>query len=248
MSQQFKKNYHSSPPPRRARGICCHFNAQASSLRILLCAIFFFAAVMPLMCQTGNTTASLSCWEGKDRSNFQSRRAKTATAKANGGFAYAETIAEASKDMGDAQFCKNRVQLFYSKDGNDYKVVYEKTGLEDQGVGIRVLGWSHTGNQLLIEVGVWGYDRDADVVKSALALDSATGQVRELPLSDAFERVLGKDCEFDSSVVGWANDDSVLVRVAKTPTTARYNQTFCVDKPTVYAFNLQSGKLQRSGP
>jgi hypothetical protein len=219
-----------------------------STSKILLHCAFLFASALPLMCQTGNNTASLSCWEGKDRSNFQSRRAKTPTAKSSGGFAYAEAIAEATKDMGDAQFCKNKVQLFYSKDGSDYKVVYEKAGLEDQGVGIRVLGWSHTGNQLLIEVAVWGYDRDVDVVKSALALDSTTGKVRELPLPDAFERVLGKDCEYDSSVVGWGSDDSVLVRVGKTPTTTRYNQTFCVDKPTVYAFNLQSGNLQRSGP
>lgn len=215
--------------------------------RLLLCSAFIVTLTPRLVCQGGNT-ASLSCWEGKDRSNFQSRKAKSATAKASGGFAYAETVAEASKDMGDAQFCKNKVQLFYSKDGNDYKVAYQKTGLEDQGVGIRVLGWSHTGTQLLLEVTVWGYDRDMDVVKSALALDSATAEVKELPLSDAFERLLGRDCEYDSSVVGWGNDDSVLIRVGKTSATTRYNQTFCVDKPTVYAFNMRSGSLARSSP
>src|SRR5215475_1843740 len=174
------------------------FISQTPLWKILLC-LGCLAMPVPLACQTGNT-AFLSCWEGKDHSNFQSRRAKTPTAKSSGGWAYAEAVAEATKDMGDAQFCKNKVQLFYSKDGSDYKVVFEKAGLEDQGVGIRVIGWSHTGNQLLIEVGVWGYDRDMDVVKSALALDSATGQVRELPLADAFEHVLGKDCEYDSSV------------------------------------------------
>jgi len=217
-------------------------------MKLTASLVFALLAVPQLVCQGGNNTASLSCWEGKDRSNFQSRHVKSSTAKASGGFAYAETTAEASKDLGDSQLCKNKVQLFYSKDGNDYKVVYEKAGLEDQGVGIRVLGWSHTGTQLLIEVAVWGYDRDMDVVKSAFALDSATGQVRELPLSDAFEKVLGKDCEFDSSVVGWSSDDNVLVRVAKTPATTRYNQTFCVDKPTVYAFNTRSGSLERSSP
>lgn len=226
------------------------FNRQPaiSAIKGLLCSAFLLAAALPLTCQTANNTAALSCWEGKAHGNFQSRRAKTPTSKSSGGFAYAETIAEASTDMGQAQFCKNRVQLFYSKDGRDYRVAYEKAGLEDQGVGIRVVGWSHTGSHLLIEVGVWGYDRDADVVKSALMLDSTTGQVRELPLPDAFERVLGKDCEYDSSVVGWGSDDSVLVRVAKTPMTTRYQQTFCVDKPTVYAFNLQNGSLERSAP
>lgn len=217
-------------------------------MKLTVSLLFALVAIPQLVCQSGNNTASLTCWEGKDRSNFQSRHAKSSTAKASGGSAYAETTAEATKDMGDAQFCKNKVRLFYSKDGNDYKVVYEKAGLEDQGVGIRVLGWSHSGTQLLVEIAVWGYDRDMDVVKSALALDSATSEVRELPLSDAFERVLGKDCEFDSSVVGWSNEDNVLIRVAKTSATTRYNQTFCVDKPTVYAFNTRSGTLERSAP
>lgn len=206
-----------------------------------LCCILLFASPWLL-----GQTSSLSCWEGKNRTNFQSREAKTPIAKSSGGFAYGETYAEASSVSESGQLCKNRVQLFYSRDGNDYKVVYEKTGLEDQGVGIRVIGWSRSGKQLLIEMSIWGYDTEADTTKSALLLDSSTAQVKELPLPDAFERVLGKDCEFDSSVIGWGANESVLVRVSKTPSTSRYEQTFCVEKPTVYAFNLQTGELSRS--
>ena len=194
----------------------------------------------PVVAQTGTNTFSLSCWETRRGGTFQSRQAKTPVVKSSAGSAYAEVIAEASTDAGQAQFCKNTVRLFYAKDGSKYNIVYEKAGLEDQGVGIRILGWSHAGTQLLVEVGVWGYDRDVEVVKSALALDADTGQVRELPLPDAFERVLGKDCEFDSSVVGWGVDDSVLVRIGKTPATTRYQQTFCVDKPTLYSFKCQA--------
>ena len=155
--------------------------------------------------------------------------------------------AEASTDAVGAEFCKNTAQLFYSKDGKDYKSVYMKAGLEDQGVGIRMIGWSHNGTSLLIELSVWGYDRDTDVVKSALMLDASAAEVRELPLDDAFEHVLGKDCEFDSSLVGWQTDESILVRVTKTPATNRYEQTFCVEKPTVFSFNLKNGTMQRSG-
>lgn len=191
-------------------------------------------------------TSSLSCWEGRNRTNFQTRQAKTAVFKSRVGSAYAEVVAEASTDAGGAEFCKNTAQLFYSRNAKDYKIVYTKAGLEDQGVGLRVIGWSHNGSSLLIELSVWGYDRDTEVVKSALMLDGNTGQVRELPLDDAFEHALGKDCEFDSSVLGWQTDESILLRVTKTPPTTRYEQTFCVDKPTIYSFNVRDGRMQRS--
>jgi hypothetical protein len=154
-----------------------------------------------------------------------------------------EVTAEASSDSGQAQFCKNKAQLFYAKEGSNYRMVYEKPGLDDQGVGMRLLGWSHNGTQLLMELSVWGYDSDAYIAKSALVLESNTIQVHELPLDDAFQHFFGKDCEFDFSVVGWEVDDSVLLRVTKTAPTTHYQQTFCVQKPTVYAFNQQTRTL-----
>lgn len=198
-------------------------------------------SAIPLLCQTD--TSSLSCWESRRNGTFQTRRAKTPIAKSGAGSAYAEVTAEASTDSGQAQFCKNRVQLFYARDGSNYKVAYEKAGLDDQGVGIHVLGWSHNGMQLLMEITVWGYDRDGDPVKSAWVLDSKSVQVTELPLDDAFQRLFGKDCEFESSVLGWQEDDGVLIRVNKTPPTKRYQQTFCVQKPTVYAFSQATGTV-----
>lgn len=194
-----------------------------------------------------NPASSLSCWEGKTHTNFQSRQEKTPVLRSNGGFAYAEVFAEASLISDTGQLCKNKAELFYSKTGSGYKLVYEKDGLEDQGVGMRVIGWSHNGKQLLIELTVWGYDSEADPTRSALVFDSTAAQVKELPLNDAFERVLGRDCEFDSSLVGWGSNDNVLVRVTKTPLTSRYEQTFCVNKPTIYSFNMQDGTMQRSG-
>lgn len=202
--------------------------------------------VVPLGLQSQNNPASsLSCWEGKTHTSFQSRQEKTPVAKSNGGFAYAEVFAEASTISEIGQLCTNKAKLFYSQTGSDYKLVYEKDGLEDQGVGMRVLGWSHTGKQLLIELTVWGYDSEGDPSRSALVFDSTAGQIKELPLSDAFERVLGKDCEYDSTLAGWGANDHVLVRVTKTPATSRYEQTFCVEKPTVYNFNMQDGTMQK---
>jgi hypothetical protein len=95
---------------------------------------------------------------------------------------------------------------------------------------------------------VWGYDSDAFVVKSALVLDSSSSQVRELPIDDAFQRFFGKDCEFDFSVVGWEDDDSVLLRVTKTPPTTHYQQTFCVEKPTTYSFSQHTGTVSPGNP
>lgn len=212
-------------------------------LRLL--AWTLLAASVPALCQNGNTS-NLSCWEGKKAGTFQTRQAKTSISKAGGGSAYAQVTAEASTDAGQAQFCKNTAQLFYSKDGNTYKMVYEKRGLDDQGVGMRLLGWSHRGTQLLIEVSSWGYDNDTYVAKYALLLDSATSQVRELPVDDAFQHLFGKDCEYDFSVVGWETNDDILLRVTKTPPTAHYQQTYCVEKPSVYAFNQQAGTVSLS--
>ena len=216
-------------------------------LQFLLLAVLAVSS-LSLFGQSADATSSLSCWDSHRGGTFQTRHAKSAVSKSSAGAAYAEVTAEASTDSGQAQFCKNKVQLFFSKDDKNYQVIYEKTGLDDQGVGIRLLGWSQDGNQLLMELLVWGYDIDRDVVKSALLLDGGTEQVKELPLADAFEHVFGKDCEFDSSVVGWQGNDRVLIRVAKTPPTTRYQQTFCVEKPTIYSFNLREGKIQGGKP
>ena len=208
--------------------------------------IVIFVLIAPSFCQNSNNTSSLSCWETRKGGTFQTRHAKTPISKSASGSAYAEVTAEASTDAGQAQFCKNKAQLFYSQDGNDYKMVYEKPGLDDQGVGIRLLGWSSNGSQLLMELLVWGYDRDNQIVHSGFVFEPANMQVRELPLDDALQRLFGKDCEFDFSLVGWEGDDNVLVRATKTPPTNRYQQTFCVEKPSVYAFSELTGTISAS--
>lgn len=221
-----------------------------SLLRILISgfAVLALAAPIGANAQNAGNTASLSCWEGHTRTNFRTRSAKTPVFKSAAGSAYAEVVAQASSGLGSAEFCKNNVQLFYARDGENYTVVFQKAGLEDQGVGIRIIGWSHSGKQLLIEIGVWGYDSDADVLRSALLFDSSTLQMKELPLGEAFEKTLGKDCEFESSLVRWASDDAILVRVTRTPPTARYEQTFCVEKPTLYSFNPLTSRLTQIRP
>jgi hypothetical protein len=217
-------------------------------IRILIgcCLCFVFAGVSGF-CQSNENTSSLSCWDNH-HGTFQTRHAKTPVAKSSGGSVYAEVTAEASTNSGQAQFCKNTVQVLFAKDGTNYKIVYDKTGLDDEGVGIRLLGWSQSGTKLLMETSVWGYDVDRDVSKTALLLDAGTAEVKELPLSDAFEHAFGKDCEFDSSVIGWQGDERVLIRVGKTPATAKYQQTFCVDKPTIFSFNLKEGRIQTGKP
>jgi len=217
-------------------------------LRIFIRYLLLMAwAGAPALCQSNQNTSNLSCWDNRHGGTFQTRHAKTPIMKSSGGSAYAEVTAEAS-NSGDAQFCKNTVQVFFAKDGTNYKPVYEKAGLDDEGVGIRLLGWSQNGKELLMETSVWGYDLDRDVSKSALLLDADTAEVKELPLADAFEHVFGKDCEFDSSVIGWQGDERVLIRVGKTPPTTKYQQTFCVEKPMIYSFNLKEGKIQTGKP
>lgn len=215
---------------------------------LVTCSLLFGLVGTPALSQSNENTASLSCWDNRRGGTFATRHAKTPVAKSSVGFAYAEVTAEASTISGQAQFCRNKVEVFFAKDGANYKVVYDKTGLDDEGVGIRLLGWSQKGSKLLMETLVWGYDLDHDVSKSALLLDADTAEVKELPLADAFEHVFGKDCEFDSSVIGWQGDERVLIRVGRTPTTSKYQQTFCVERPTIYSFNLKEGKIQTGKP
>src|SRR6478752_1690726 len=108
-------------------------------LRILFLNSLIFAVVgAPAFCQANQNTSSLSCWDPHHGGTFQTRHAKTPVVKSSGGSAYAEVTAEAS-NSGEAQFCKNTVQVFFAKDGTNYKLAYEKAGLDDEGVGIRVL-------------------------------------------------------------------------------------------------------------
>lgn len=215
-------------------------------MTFILRALLLCIVSMVTLSAASQNTSSLSCWEGKKGGSFETRHAKTPVSKSNAGSAYAEVTAEASTDSGQSQFCKNQAQLFFSPDGSSYKMVYEKPGLDDQGVGMRLLGWSHNGAQLLIELSVWGYDRDTQVSRSGLVFDPQNLQTRELPLDDAFQHLFGKDCEFDFSVTGWDAEDNVLVRVTKTPATERYQQTFCVEKPSTYSFNQHTGIVSPS--
>src|SRR5690348_8771625 len=128
-------------------------------LRILvLYLLIFVVASVPAFCQSGENTSSLSCWDNRHGGTFQTRHAKTPTLKSSGGSAYAEVTAEAS-NSGEAQFCKNTVQVFFANDGTSYKVVYEKAGLDDEGVGVRLVGWSQNGSKLLMETSVWEIGR-----------------------------------------------------------------------------------------
>lgn len=190
----------------------------------------------------GNDASSLSCWAAQ---MFKSRKAKTPVFRSVRGFAYGDTTAEAATDTEHAHLCSNRVRLFYSQDGHNYKRVYE-TRRERNGVGIRLLGWSEDGEKLLIQLEEYPYDSDAMTVRTALVFEPASEQVKDLHLVQALQRVFGKECEFDQTVMGWKSLDSILVRITRTPHTDHYKQVFCVSSPTLYTFSLRTKSVSRS--
>ena len=198
------------------------------------------AACPTLKCQGKPETSSLSCWQGK---SFRTRTAKTDVRRSDAGYAYAEVRATAVVS-GKSQLCGNRVRLYYSNDGRDYKVVYEDHRDMD-GLGISILGWSKKGDELLFQTTEWPYESDFYTLNRAFLYHPKSRMVQDLHVADAVARVFGPDCEFDEAVVGWHSDESLLVRVTKTPFADSYDQVFCVQKPTRFLFGLEKRSMSR---
>jgi hypothetical protein len=157
------------------------------------------------------------------------------------GVAYAQVIAKATTDAEGGRFCANSVHLFYSADGKRYAKIYSEA--RENGLGVRLVGWSPDGDKLLVELRKWGYDSDAINVGLALVFDASSRQIRNIHLYEKFERLFGKSCEFDVSPVAWQEESSILVRVTRTAFADYYDQKFCVSHPTQYVWNFQTETL-----
>jgi hypothetical protein len=194
-----------------------------------------------MLAQKADDAASLSCWGTKN--SFHSRAVKTPIFRSDVGVAYAEVSAKAITD-GDVRNCSNTARLFYSASGSDPKLIW-RGHRDSNGLGITIFGWSPTGTLLLFEAHTWPYESDADEVRRGLVFDSATGKVRDLRLESAFTALFGSKCEFMQTVLGWDSDQSIKVRISRTPGTDHYKQVFCVKTPAGYTFDLTSGTATR---
>jgi hypothetical protein len=207
------------------------------------CSLLLIVLAMPTatLAQKSENAASLSCW-GVNGS-FHSRAVKTPIFRSDAGLAYAEVSAKAITDR-DVRNCSNSARLFYSATGNDPKLVW-RAHQDLNGLGITIFGWSPSGKLLLFQTRTWPYDSDADEVRRGIVFDSATGKVRDLKLASVFSALFGSKCEFAQTVLGWESDQSIKVRISRTPLTDHYEQVFCVKVPVDYTFDLSTSTAAR---
>ena len=100
----------------------------------------------PLVSATNPTYLSCTFWTGKTFSKLEARSARTAIVRSPKGFlAYGEVRVEVQGDD-----CENTTTLYVATgEGKEFKAVYKKDG---DGNGIRIIGWSPSGERVLAEI------------------------------------------------------------------------------------------------
>ena len=201
----------------------------------------------PLVSATDPTYLSCTVWTGNGWTKPEGRSARTALLTSSKGFrAYAEVKVEVDADGS----CDNTSTLYVgSGDSGPFQPVAMKTPNLSDGNGIRLIGWSPSGEDLLLEVSLWKYETDLGFNHVIVVYDAAAHSVKEdRKLEDALMRHFGSECEFELGAKGWKTDRQILVTVSRTPVSDEYEQHFCVNKPQLFAYDLLKDSLQSMEP
>jgi len=196
----------------------------------------------PLASTTNPAYLSCTVWTGKSWTSPATRSARTPLMKSSRGLlAYGEVKAAANGGE-----CENTTELYVAAGpGEQFRRVYTKGPSDSGGNGIRLVGWSPSGDQLLAEVTVWEYETDRGFGYIPVIYNTSTNSTKEIPaLGKALDRFLGSDCEFEQSVRGWKNERRIIVQVSRTPLSDEYEQHFCFNKPKLLDYDLQKDTLQ----
>jgi hypothetical protein len=194
----------------------------------------------PLVSATNPAYLSCTAWTGKEWSKPTARSARTPVMQSPKGYrAYGQVSVQVS-----GEDCENTTRLFVATPtAKEFKVVY--TSSEGGGNGIRLLGWSPDGDQLLAEVTFWTYESDVGYGYIPLIYDSSTNSAREMQAMDkALVRFFGSGCVFEDHVRGWRSGGQLLVRVSRSLTTEADEEDFCVKKPRLFAYDIQKDTLK----
>jgi hypothetical protein len=134
--------------------------------------------------------------------------------------------------------------MLRQSDAGQFQPVSMKTPSASDGNGIRLIGWSPSGDKLLLEVTLWKYETDLGFDHVVVIYDAAGHSVKEdHKLNDALTHHFGPDCEFEISARGWKTDLQILVRISRTPESDEYEQHFCVKQPLTLTYNIQTNTL-----
>ena len=198
----------------------------------------------PLVSASDPAYLACSVWNGHGWSKPATRSVRTPILESPKGFrAYAKVTAAVH-----GASCGNTIKLYVStEDDGEFKIVYRKGDSENEGNGIRLVGWSPSGDKLLAQVNSWQYETDLGFDHRALVYDANTGSMKEIKgLGEALSHHFGSDCEFEFSVGRWRTDDQVLVKISKALEDESYERHFCVEQPVILLFDLQKGTLQQT--
>lgn len=200
----------------------------------------------PLVSATDPAYLSCTVWNGHEWSPPTSRSARTRTSESQKGFrAYAEVEAVVKEGS-----CENTTKVYLaSATDQEFRVVYTKDVSESDGNGVRLIGWSPSGVELLLQMNFWRYETDSGYGRLGVVYNATTGSVRELEELDAALALhFGDSCEFDVAIEGWKSDRQVSVKILKALETDTYEQHFCVEKPLILVFDIQTGTLETPQP
>lgn len=202
-------------------------------------------SAQPRVSTTGTSYLSCTAWTGNGWTDPTPRSSRTPFLESPKGFrAYAEV--KTIVNNGD---CKNTTTLYVASGvGQTFRIVYTKTPSSSDGNGIRLIGWSPSGDKLLAEVNLWRYETDGGFDHLAYVYDASRGVAKELHPDRALARHFGSSCEFELAVDDWKTDEQISIKVSKSPESETYVQHFCVNKPRKFLFDLQEETLGAEPP
>lgn len=192
----------------------------------------------PLVSATNPAYLSCTFWTGNAWSKPATRSARTPVVRSPKGFlAYGEVKVTIENDD-----CENATTLYVAAgEGKEFKSVYKKEG---GGNGIRIIGWSPGGDQLLAEVTSWAYETDTGFEYTPVIYDSATSTALEnSALEKALVDHLGKDCSFEHNLTHWKTDRQVFVKVSPYQAVDGSDEYSCVKKSKLFIFDLRTNSL-----
>lgn len=199
-------------------------------------------SAQPLVSATDPAYIACSVWNGHAWSKPVTRSARTPLLESPKGFrAYAEVTASVH-----GASCGNTIKLYVSSRAEgEFKIVYRKGESENAGYGIRLVGWSPNGDELLARINSWEYETELGYDHRALIYDANAESTNEIKtLGQALLRHFGSNCEFEPALEGWKADGQILVKISKTPEDGSYDQKFCVEHPVLLAFDAKKGTVQ----
>jgi len=181
----------------------------------------------------------VSCWPKKQQSDPVSRLMKSHTVTSRSHWrAYATVDANANNGA-----CQNTTRLYIASPGHNFAAVLTISPAGTQnGNGIRVVGWSPTGEQLLLETTSWAYNSDATPDVAVLIYDTRKG-VQKPDVIKGLLEYFGSRCAFGYSVVGWQSERSIVLRV-RPFREALDDDPSCVERPIVFDYELDHGTFR----